>query len=280
MNIGVFNYLFGTKAITEEAIRVFAADTNVKRICFSRIQTHALWKTDEGEDMITLPFGDSVGLLLKEQTGIVLRKSSKGNFYKKLTPEEYEQAKKFVDSYANVVFLRDLLDVSVALSLNFESDGETRTHIGQLEKNAKYDNDEKAVDELAAIVDEFICNNPLYANADYLCAVPSSKVGERNLPIRILERLRNFKGKNVSDSIAWTSKTESLKNAEGADKLEILKHSGLEIVGDEVFEGKDVVVLDDLYMSGITLQYVAMKLKKNGARMVYGLCLVKSFSNK
>lgn len=280
MNIGVFNYLFGTKAITEEAIRVFAADTNVKRICFSRIQTHALWKTDEGEDMITLPFGDSVGLLLKEQTGIVLRKSSKGNFYKKLTPEEYEQAKKFVDSYANVVFLRDLLDVSVALSLNFESDGETRTHIGQLEKNAKYDNDEKAVDELAAIVDEFICNNPLYANANYLCAVPSSKVGERNLPIRILERLRKFKGKNVSDSIAWTSKTESLKNAEGADKLEILKHSGLEIVGDEDFEGKDVVVLDDLYMSGITLQYVAMKLKKTGARMVYGLCLVKSFSNK
>lgn len=280
MNIGVFNYLFGTKAITEEAIRVFAADTNVKRICFSRIQPHALWKTDEGEDMITLPFGDSVGLLLKEQTGIVLRKSSKGNFYKKLTPEEYEQAKKFVDSYANVVFLRDLLDVSVALSLNFESDGETRTHIGQLEKNAKYDNDEKAVDELAAIVDEFICNNPLYANANYLCAVPSSKVGERNLPIRILERLRKFKGKNVSDSIAWTSKTESLKNAEGADKLEILKHSGLEIVGDEDFEGKDVVVLDDLYMSGITLQYVAMKLKKTGARMVYGLCLVKSFSNK
>ena len=280
MNIGVFNYLFGTKAITEEAIRVFAADTNVKRICFSRIQPHALWKTDEGEDMITLPFGDSVGLLLKEQTGIVLRKSSKGNFYKKLTPEEYEQAKKFVDSYANVVFLRDLLDVSVALSLNFESDGETRTHIGQLEKNAKYDNDEKAVDELAAIVDEFICNNPLYANANYLCAVPSSKVGERNLPIRILERLRKFKGKNVSDSIAWTSKTESLKNAEGADKLEILKHSGLEIVGDEDFEGKDVVVLDDLYMSGITLQYVAMNLKKTGARMVYGLCLVKSFSNK
>lgn len=49
MNIGIFNYLFGTKAITEEAIRDFVADANVKRICFSRIQTHALWKTGEGE---------------------------------------------------------------------------------------------------------------------------------------------------------------------------------------------------------------------------------------
>ena len=86
MNIGIFNYLFGTKVITEEDIRDFVADTNVKRICFSRIQTHALWKTGEGEDMITVPFGDSIGLLLREQTGIVLRKSSKGNYYKKLTP--------------------------------------------------------------------------------------------------------------------------------------------------------------------------------------------------
>ncbi len=280
MNIGIFNYLFGTKAITEEAIRDFVADANVKRICFSRIQTHALWKTGEGEDMITVPFGDSIGMLLKEQTGIVLRKSSKGNYYKKLSPEEYDQAKRFVVSYANVVFLRDLLDISVALSLNFESDGETRTHIGQLEKSAKYDDDEKAVDELASIVDEFVGNNPLYANADYLCAVPSSKACEKNLPVRIIEKLKNFKGKNISDSIVWTSKTESLKNAEGADKLEILKHSGLEISEGVDFEGKDIVVLDDLYMSGITLQYVAMKLKEAGAGKVYGLCLVKSFGNK
>lgn len=280
MNIGIFNYLFGTKAITEEAIRDFVADNYAKRICFSRIQTHALWKTDEGEDMITVPFGDSIGLLLKEQTGIVLRKSSKGKYYKKLTQEEYEKVKSFVGSYANVVFLRDLLDASVALSLNFESDGETRTHIGQLEKSAKYDNDENAVEELAAVVDEFIGNNPLYANADYLCAVPPTKTDEKNLPVKIIEKLKNFRGNNVSDSIVWTSKTESLKNAEGADKLEILKHSGLEIAEGVDFEGKDIVLLDDLYMSGITLQYVAMRLKEAGAGMVYGLCLVKSFGNK
>ena len=280
MSIGIINYLFGPQAITEEAIRVFLTDTNVKRICFSRIQTKALWKTDEGDDMITVPFVESIGLLLKEQTSIVLRKSSTGRYYKKLTPKEYEMAKRFVESYANVVFLRDLLDVSVALSLNFESDGETRTHIGQLEKCAKYDNDEKALEELAAIVDDFFGNNPMYANADYLCAVPSSKAGEKNLPIKIIEKLKNFKGKNISNSIVWTSKTESLKNAEGADKLEILKHSGLEIAADVNLEGKEIVVLDDLYMSGTTLQYVAMKLKEAGVGKVYGMCLVKSFSNK
>lgn len=280
MNIGIFNHLFGTNSITEESIRDFVADTNVKRICFSRIQTHALWKTKDGEDMITVPFGDSIGILLKEQTGIVLRKSIKGNYYKKLTSEEYEKAKKFVEAYSNVVFLRDLLDASVALSLNFESDGETRTHIGQLEKVAKYDNDENAVGALAAIVDNFVGKNPIYANADYFCAVPPTKLGEKNLPVKIIEKLTEFNGKNVSDHIIWTTKNESLKNADGADKLEILKHSGLEITNEANLEGKDIVVLDDLYMSGITLQYVAMKLKEAGAGKVYGLCLVKSFGNK
>lgn len=280
MNIGIFNYLFGTKSITEESIREFAVDTNVKRICFSRIQTHALWKTDDGEDMITVPFGDSVGILLKEQTGIVLRKSSKGNYYKKLTSEEYEKAKTFVETYSDVVFLRDLLDASVALSLNFESDGETRTHIGQLEKVAKYDNDERAVNELASIVDDFVGKNPIYANADCICAVPPTKMGEKNLPVKIIERLTKFNGKNISDQIVWTTKNESLKNADGADKLEILKHSGLEITNVADIEGKNIVLVDDLYMSGITLQYVAMKLKEAGASNVYGLCLVKSFGNK
>lgn len=280
MNIGIFNYLFGTKSITEDGIRDFAADTNVKRICFSRIQTHALWKTEEGDDMITVPFGNSVGILLKEQTGIILRKSGKGNYYKKLTSEEYEKAKVFVETYSNVVFLRDLLDASVALSLNFESDGETRTHIGQLEKVAKYDNDENAVRELAAIVDDFVGKNPIYANADYICAVPPTAVGEKNLPVKIIEKLTRFNGKNVSDNIIWTTKNESLKNADGADKLEILKNSGLKIADGANLEGKEIVVIDDLYMSGITLQYVAMKLKEAGASKVYGLCLVKSFGNK
>lgn len=280
MSIGIFKYLFGTKAISEEGIRDFIEDKNVKRICFSRIQTHALWKTDKGEDMITVPFDDSIGPLLKEQTGVTLTKSIKGKFYKKLYPEEYEKVKHFVDTYSTFVFLRDLLDMSVALSLNFESDGETHTRIGQLEKAAKYNNDEEAVNQLSAFVDDFIEKNPLYANADFICAVPPTKYGEKNLPTRIIEKLTHFNGGNISSSLVWTAKNESLKNADGADKLEILKHSGLEIANSVDLKGKDIVLVDDLYMSGITLQFIAMKLKEAGAGKVYGLCLVKSLSNK
>ena len=159
--------------------------------------------------------------------------------------------------------------------MNFEDDGETHTFVGELEKRAKYDKSEEDLRKLADMVDEFIGKTPLYANADLICAVPPSKVGDENLPARIIGKLTNFKGVDISKSVRWTSKTASLKNAEGADKLEILNHSGFEIV-----EGTDIVLVDDLYMSGITLQYVAMKLKAAGARRVYGLCCVKSFGNK
>jgi predicted amidophosphoribosyltransferase len=37
--------------------------------------------------------------------------------------------------------------------------------------------------------------------------------------------------------------------------------------------------MDDLYQSGTTMQFVAMKLKQAGARHVYGLALVKALSN-
>lgn len=280
MNIGIFKYLFGVKEITEDAIRELEADEKAKRICFSRIQTHALWKTSEGEDMVTVPFGESIGTLLKDRTGVALRKSSKGNYYQKLSEEQKEKVAAFINENADVVFLRDLLDVSVALSLNFEDDRETHTPIGELEKNAKYDGDEAAVEKLAAMVDDFINSNVTYKAADCVCAVPPTNPGEENLPNKIVSMLKDYKGLNISDSLSWTSKYESLKNADGADKLEMVKQSGFLIADGTDIEGKNIILLDDLYKSGTTLQYIAMKLKEAGANKVYGLCIVKSLGNK
>ena len=230
--------------------------------------------------MITVPFVDSIGPMLKDKTGIVLKRSQNDKYYQKLSKEQLEKVKDFKETYSDVVFLRDLLDVSIALSLNFESGGDVHTPIGQLEKDAKYYNDEEAVKKLASVVDDFIAKTPLYAKAELICAVPPTRAGDKNLPTRIIEKMTLFKGKNFSNNIVWTAKTESLKNADGADKLEILKHSGLEITNGVNLQGQDIVLLDDLYQSGITLQYVAMKLKEAGAGKVYGLCLVKSLSNR
>lgn len=280
MNIGIFKYLFGVKEITEDAIREFLSDEKPKRICFSRIQTHALWKTTEGEDMFTVPFGESIGALLKDKTGITLRKSKNGKYYQKLSKEQREKVATFINDNAELVFLRDILDVSVALSLNFEDNREARTPIGDLEKRAKYDGDEAAVESLVTLVSDFLNSNNVYRVADCICAVPPTNTDEGNLPNKIISKLKDYNGEDISGYISWTSKSESLKDADGAEKLEILKNSGFLIADGINISGKNVILLDDLYKSGATMQYIAMKLKEAGANKVYGLCIVKSLGNK
>ena len=280
MNIGIFKYLFGVKEITEDAIREFLSDEKPKRICFSRIQTHALWKTTEGEDMFTVPFGESIGALLKDKTGITLRKSKNGKYYQKLSKEQREKVATFINDNAELVFLRDILDVSVALSLNFEDNREARTPIGDLEKRAKYDGDEAAVESLVTLVSDFLNSNNVYRVADCICAVPPTNTDEGNLPNKIISKLKDYNGEDISGYISWTSKSESLKDADGAEKLEILKNSGFLIADGINISGKNVILLDDLCKSGATMQYIAMKLKEAGANKVYGLCIVKSLGNK
>lgn len=279
MDFSFLNNPIKPRDITEERIQEFLDETSTKRICFSRTHKHALWTASDGNKMFTVPFKESVGTILEDKTGISLREAKSGNFYRQLTNEEFTKAESFIKEYGDIVFLRDLLDVSIALSLNFEEDGQTRTLIGDLEKTAKYDGNVPAVGLLAEKVDDFIDRNHAYRNADCVCAMPSSNVGEMNLPNHIVSRLKRFQGENISHLISFTSKTESLKNAEGANKMEILKHSGLEISPGADLSGKTVILLDDLYMSGATLQFAAMKLQEAGAKKILGLCLVKAFSN-
>ena len=40
--------------------------------------------------------------------------------------------------------------------------------------------------------------------------------------------------------------------------------------------GKTIILIDDIYQSGITIQYIAMKLQQAGAKEVYGLCFEKT----
>jgi hypoxanthine phosphoribosyltransferase len=44
-------------------------------------------------------------------------------------------------------------------------------------------------------------------------------------------------------------------------------------------EGKSIVVVDDLYQSGLTINYVAEELRLAGAKEVLGLAAVKTLSN-
>ena len=79
---------------------------------------------------------------------------------------------------------------------------------------------------------------------------------------------RNFKALHAKKPI---------KNLSLDKKLEELDKTGLSYQGD--LTGKTILLIDDKYQSGSTIQYIAMVLQKAGAARVYGLCTVSTLRN-
>ncbi len=266
------------KVVSLENIKNIVSDKGAKRINFASTHATAL-SSYKKEWKIKLPFRDSVLPLIKKEirTDISLFDSKfEGGVWRSITNDEYSYWNNFISCYKDVVFLRDTLDISLSLSMNIIDD-ESRTEIGELEYQAKYHKNSDAEKSLVALCADWINKLPYYKDADLICAVPSST--PNNLPQRIVEKL-SITAKNISTDISWTSKTRAVKDAENIDdKISILEESGLDIKNIPQLKGKIVILFDDLYMSGVTLQYIAMKLKEAGAQRVLGLTIVKSRSN-
>lgn len=267
------------KAITLEDIKEIVSSNSTKRINFSSSHAGALKKYN-GQWKITLPFKESIQPIIKKEIGnginLFPSKYEKGGVWRFITNEEYNKWHDFITCYKNIVFLRDCLDISLSLSMNIIENG-SRTEIGELEYQSKYNSNNDAEKQLVSLCEEWINKLPYYKDADLICAVPSKTPD--NLPQRIADKL-NITPINISNTISWTSKTKDVKNAEKVeDKINILEESGFTIDNIEQLKDKVIILFDDLYMSGVTLQYIAMKLKDAGAQRVLGLTIVKSRSN-
>lgn len=265
------------KTITLENIKEIVSDDSTKRINFSSTHARALKKYKD-QWKITLPFKDSIQPIIKEEIGndIDLFVSDYGGVWRSITNEEYDNWHDFITYYKNIVFLRDCLDISLSLSMNI-IENESRTEIGELEYQSKYNSNNDAEEQLVSLCKEWINKLPYYKDADLICAVPSNT--PNNLPQRIADKL-DITATNISNTILWTSKTRNVKDAENVeDKISILEESGFTINNKEQLKNKVVILFDDLYMSGVTLQYIAMKLKEAGVQRVLGLTIVKSRSN-
>ena len=242
-------------------------------------QSHAgALKKYKDQWKITLPFKESIQPIIKKEIGndIDLFVSDYGGVWRSITNDEYNKWHDFITRYKNIVFLRDSLDISLSLSMNI-IENESRTEIGELEYQSKYNSNNDAEEQLVSLCEEWINKLPYYKDADLICAVPSKTPD--NLPQRIADKL-NITPINISNTISWTSKTKDVKNAEKVeDKISILEESGFTIDNIEQLKDKVIILFDDLYMSGVTLQYIAMKLKDAGAQRVLGLTIVKSRSN-
>lgn len=213
--------------------------------------------------------------IFEDETGLDIYKTKAGKFWCPIkTEDDYSKALKFKEKYEETVFLRDNLDLSLSLSEHMDKEG-NRTQLGELEYQAKYNNSAKARIKIANQIIEFIGNTPYYKDCQHICAVPSSKLGRINLPIKIANRISsNSNLIDLSSDIKWKTEKNQLKELSFEERWEELEETDLEITIDKKI--KCVILIDDLYQSGTTMQFVAMKLKEYGIKKVYGLTIVKA----
>lgn len=272
--------------ISMDSIKQAIQDDKTKRINFAYTQQHALRKEESNPEVVgwlNIPFKHSFELLAGHELSLnnfLLKKKNKDGFVAVIKEEEtYNKFADYIEKYKDLVFLRDTLDLSIALSMH-ESEPHVRTSLGEHEYRVKYCSQElNSAEDLHAIVNVLqlrLEQLPFFKDADYVCCVPSSKRFLKD----IVDCLKGFNFENISDSVSWGNKTESLKNVDDSlQKLEIISKWNLLVDIDKDLKGKSVLLIDDMYKSGVTMQYVALKLKESGAKRVYGIAIVKALGN-
>lgn len=275
------------KTIDLDKIREFANDTSTKRINFAYYQPSALRRDNrEGNNVfgwLNLPFDGTFEYIARKELELdrVLFEPKSGTSYWRRIDDEksFNEITNFIEKYRDIVFLKDCLDLSLSLSMH-EIDPGKRTETGQHEYEVKYNSNKKdTTPNFNALLEKLQYNLeilPYFKDVDYICAIPSSKPFICDL----IDNLKGFSFENISGHIRWTSKDGSQKELTSPEeKLLAVDSWGLTIDSDIDLKGKNVLLVDDMYKSGITMQYVAMKLKESGARRVFGITLVKALGN-
>lgn len=189
----------------------------------------------------------------------------------------------FLDVLTRSLTVEDSLDESHALAYHQDEDEKTgkltRSPIGRLVNEAKYRTKRAPRERIGEAVIEFIQAHPRYARASMIASVPShgqgkvaglsgrlvQQVAESLLltPIGIARQQEKAPQKDIPDEDRQVGVRKRLANQRGS------MH-----VNDDLRD-EAVVVLDDLYGSGATMQEAARALKAAGATEVLGLCITK-----
>jgi hypothetical protein len=198
------------------------------------------------------------------------------------------EVKEWVEKVGQYVAMKDFLALSFALDYEREegNPGRPQSGIGTLRAQAKpYGNQvatkqttdaaDRLVDRCLAFLNEMTC----YKSANCVVAIPPSDPHKKyNLPRYLAEKIGVKWGQeNLTKHVRTVKVRNSVKGVPLAGKLETLL--GTIEVDDGVFNGKHVLLVDDLYQSGMSMNYCALLLLQAGARKVFGLACEKTCRN-
>ncbi|MCH7760529.1 RecQ family ATP-dependent DNA helicase [candidate division TA06 bacterium] len=193
--------------------------------------------------------------------------------------EDDEEVERFL-SIPHPKSLKGAFNEGYALDINSRPTGFEwkRTEIGELTFRFKYGLEKDLVRELADKMALFILDHPPFAKADLLLPVPPS-IKDRpfdpvslltdmlekkvNIPARfdIIEKIRTTQPQKE-----MTTEVQKEKNVKGAFR----------VPNKEEVMDKRILIIEDLYDSGATLNELTRVLKDAGTRQVYVLALTKT----
>lgn len=182
----------------------------------------------------------------------------------------------------------DELDYCVAVDWNmfFDTKPQTRTEIGEAEYQIKYRyprgeiSREQAEDYKKVLFESMIqcitylpISNP---SSVFVTSIPANLQGNR-LPWDMVEYVSNkLEAKPLKACLV--TKNQYIKNLPVNQKIEmwgeLYKNNAVDL--SEKIKGRKILVVDDLYQSGVSIWSFAKYLKLLGASKVFGLVAVKS----
>jgi competence protein ComFC len=154
-----------------------------------------------------------------------------------------------------------------------------RSEIGELLYKAKYHSDKSVIPAIAEAVGSFV--ESFLPAMDLIVAVPPS-TPRREQPLILIARALAAKiNVSLSEDCVWKIReTPQLKNAYDYDQRWRLLDGAFE-VDSALAAGKTLLLLDDLYRSGATLNAITSALyDKGGAKDIFALTITRTRSRQ
>jgi predicted amidophosphoribosyltransferase len=208
-------------------------------------------------------------------------------YLKNLSEGDFDKLNNFLDKLHHVLLLTpsehlklhfsDELTECYALDYNYQQNVIPRayTQTGQAEHDAKWNRDGNAVEWLGRRIWQVIESHPTLAGVDFVAAVPPRPSKTYHLPSQLLARVAPLLGRPTLQTFT-KAEHRKLKDLPFEEKLSELNGK---FALTENIKDKRILLLDDMYQSGVTAWSVAKFLKQQGAREVYALACVKSWSD-
>lgn len=179
-------------------------------------------------------------------------------------------------------------DCGYSLSVHgrIHTDGEyERTGVGSLIYRAKYQQDREAVNELALLMSQHIATRlaEMGEDATYIHAIipaPPSNLDRSFQPVyEIAKLVAEHLGIRYDEELVRKAQGSCVKQMEGYSSKYPYVRERLTVV-DRRYQGKRLLVVDDIIDSGATLDAIAATLKDSGATSVYVMVATSTISKK